>query len=1672
MAKSKRQRELDEYNKRLNREKASGKSQKPVTVLTKDKKASQSWAEDRPQALASKIGSPRKADAQIIYENDKFNKRKKTKDGGNFDWDGNMLKKLPNKQYGRSYADKFNSLANEAGIPMAERGAFKDYLDAKEYKANTTAGYDQAVSRNDERVASTMKKNEREQKEVTKNKKAQEVKNKVDSKRSDNQKGKSAFGKSMDFLASLTAFDDVGYQREQEEKEKAGVERSELDRLATRTVNSANFGIPAQLQKRATGELPDYQSKREFGEGGGSDVISDMLGYVAPGVGLAKAGRLLGVGADLSKNALSGAGMLTRAKEGAQIGFAMSGAETAGREALNPDDYNWKQNLGQIALETGAGALLDPVVDMIGPLAKAGADRSMRGAVDSTNADVLSRMMEGVGDIPTMPSPLDDLRPQQNQLERLMGEAQRTQVQAPRITEGDPLARGNENLAKYTEDFEASRQLAEQTKQANRANASANQGMTDYEPNFQMVDSNPLRLEAPKPENYPRAYSPDAPVEEKLAYWRDPNTPRTEEDVQEIFKTMQDLEAKASTEFDLNDMEVMRTVSDIAKKDPELQKVESDFTDAKLKLSNVSSTLDEWNHTKEIQALYKEKPEWMKFAMPEPERLSGDYDVPKRFLVSNKNKGGLDIFSASEQAGFGGDIDAFVDHLQNIDFHVGRKKKDIVPAQMNAKWVKEQTQRYTQGEEVLKARLRQEMGIDDNLQAQIEELSTLMTPYTPPVQAPANPLEFRTQMPLETPRNPITEITYPNNQYAIDRPMQEASATTVTPNDGPESLAIEQLSPEVAPEPKMVRVKNQEDVQTQAVEIAVNNPKELKTLISKGSKESDMYADRIIDTATKNPVLKVFRNYRQKMVSSKVGATYAERDLLKREIPRVKERLASASSEWEKNSIQYELDELTRRMKATKDTSYTQMALENETGADIKASNLGIEFVTKLNKIEGTTIAEATEWQLARRLDWLRKGDADLGVEPRNIPATWSKWVDDRLASPKPAFEQSEQIFREMQERRLQELMRGGNKSQEEIDRLMREPFYVPAYMDESYKVAKGSNVDKGLKGKPSFQRTTSTDITTIKSLERDGMAGDPMKYIKNPVESIIDDVFKEQRSIARNDTAHQFRRLSQMDDNATYVKEVDQKTFEREGGEMNTDYITGYENGEPFYLKIHPEFRQMLKENDTIDPQGAVQIATSVMSRLKTTSPEYLVTAIPRDIATSFLNTENPVKFAQGLWKSLTDEAYRKTGLDAGVQFRNAYDPQSASQQGVEQLNKQIKEMAGFTDVDATNWEKASSLVSKAWEKSTNFIGYVGQKTDDLPRIIEANIVKERWEKKVLSKTRAEIDDLTKRLETAPKGDFEQGNTSQLQSQLESLQERLAMETRGMEREMTHRGRDVINYQRSGSSGIAKAFKKYVNFANTTTQSKDKIARTFYRDPVGTTIKGATLSAPLGFYAKYMYDNLSEEEQAEYDAIEDYIKQQRYVIPLGGGEYVTVPKVQELAILTNQADAMNGLMSWEGALEYAGSELTPFQLGGVTGGLIKASNDEGGATYGNASQNMAIPSTVLSPLADMALNTKTTFNGKPVSYNREGGSDDWTMDMFKDLTGGSDWANPLQYGALQYGGDWAKYALRGGEYLYDGQDPDGREAVQNINPLQDMIYRRDNPLFKEMLLNKEKLEK
>ncbi|AYC29638.1 hypothetical protein [Paenisporosarcina cavernae] len=179
-------------------------------------------------------------------------------------------------------------------------------------------------------------------------------------------------------VKAANPFDDVGFgdammkSAMEFDKEKSK-QFDSVDRFAGRATNSASMGIMGNLDKRMrNGELPDYLTKRKLGEGGGVDMLADLTGYLVPGAAIARGLKGTKLGANTAKDILSKpltketAKKLAKetSKEGAAVGAIMSAIEIGGREALNPNDTNWKQNLAQFGIETGAGAVLDPLATL------------------------------------------------------------------------------------------------------------------------------------------------------------------------------------------------------------------------------------------------------------------------------------------------------------------------------------------------------------------------------------------------------------------------------------------------------------------------------------------------------------------------------------------------------------------------------------------------------------------------------------------------------------------------------------------------------------------------------------------------------------------------------------------------------------------------------------------------------------------------------------------------------------------------------------------------------------------------------------------------------------------------------------------------------------------------------------------------------------------------------------------------------------------------------------------------------------------------------------------------------------------------------------------------------------------------------------------------------------
>lgn len=139
----------------------------------------------------------------------------------------------------------------------------------------------------------------------------------------------------------------------------------ELNRGAARILNSVTLGGTGEMYKRThDGKTHRFldSSDRTFG-GKATDFLTDTLGYLVPGTGLARVARGVGLGAKAGTKGLKRVGQT--AAEGAAIGGAMSAAEVGIREGLNPNDYTAKDNLKHIGLNVALGAVVDPAADAL-----------------------------------------------------------------------------------------------------------------------------------------------------------------------------------------------------------------------------------------------------------------------------------------------------------------------------------------------------------------------------------------------------------------------------------------------------------------------------------------------------------------------------------------------------------------------------------------------------------------------------------------------------------------------------------------------------------------------------------------------------------------------------------------------------------------------------------------------------------------------------------------------------------------------------------------------------------------------------------------------------------------------------------------------------------------------------------------------------------------------------------------------------------------------------------------------------------------------------------------------------------------------------------------------------------------------------------------------------------
>ncbi|MBO0959570.1 hypothetical protein J1P26_07460 [Neobacillus sp. MM2021_6] len=293
-----------------------------------------------------------------------------------YKWETDLLKPLSIKKYGRSYNDKFSKLSREQGIDNEDE--YRRHMDFEEdRKIEGRLGHGAYTQKEIlDGIFANMEKNTSQSVERNRNKEMYEPpkvqkttvqKEEVVPKK---KKNKNLLDDLKDIgrLAkdTLNPFDDVsvGQAAKNYANRNQSKTFSEIQRGSNRAVDSASFGVIGNLDKKMSGQTPDYLSQRKFGEGGGTDMLTTGLGYLVPGVGgykalnSSKAGKAL---TEFGSKSLPKR-LVSEAAKGSAIGAGISGAEVAAREGFNPTDYNWKDNAKYIGMNTAIGGLADPLL--------------------------------------------------------------------------------------------------------------------------------------------------------------------------------------------------------------------------------------------------------------------------------------------------------------------------------------------------------------------------------------------------------------------------------------------------------------------------------------------------------------------------------------------------------------------------------------------------------------------------------------------------------------------------------------------------------------------------------------------------------------------------------------------------------------------------------------------------------------------------------------------------------------------------------------------------------------------------------------------------------------------------------------------------------------------------------------------------------------------------------------------------------------------------------------------------------------------------------------------------------------------------------------------------------------------------------------------------------------
>jgi hypothetical protein len=850
----------------------------------------------------------------------------------------------------------------------------------------------------------------------------------------------------------------------------------------------------------------------------------------------------------------------------------------------------------------------------------------------------------------------------------------------------------------------------------------------------------------------------------------------------------------------------------------------------------------------------------------------------------------------------------------------------------------------------------------------------------------------------------------------------------------------------------------------------INTPKETSTPKVEDSKQSNDFlmrlnAQKFNDADSQTPKLfsdgevgseEAIDRFADKFYENYVNSTHsfkvAEEKVIANEIKRLEES----------GSAPKKVEQLKQQLKEVKKSgSAVEKAVSNELGAGVAAKESLKRHFKVFDSIVSSDaeMAEALTYQLARDLDWRRKhGFLDdeytinEGVDWNHINEIINRGQDNEV------FKQFNVAFRDLTQE-WRDVMRQYNQIDDASYKALSEnPYYMPLARDFSPEM---NNVDRGMRGKG-----TATNRSSGPTILHTISGGDVKALFKNPIDTLVNNTFAVYKNAYKEETGRQLLRLAKMDKDGLFFHEVS-------GNATGGNIVRVSNGGKARYVRLQPDLIQVLKENEEYIKTDFLGKLTSAFASLKTRSLEYQSGAIVRDLGSGYVNSQitDPFRYTAEVMKAIKNKNASVKEI-AGF-FDKAYNDHTG---GIDpdKILTEFKKQQGVTVVDAkdkSTWNKAVATISNIFDKATKPITALGQFVDEIPRDIEVR----ETERLFMKKHGQQIQNLQNRLDEI-NGQLRQSQSAtdpfdpalqgvdKLQSQKTQIEEMLENFNRDLRREQLFRSRDVMNYKRQGRGGVAKKIKQWVIFANTTTQSKDKLVRSFIERPGATLFKVGVLLSPMIAAQKIMYETMSDSDKEVYDKTPSYIKNFNYVF-VDDGQVTVLPKLHELALISNPIEAALNDDPLNDSMRLLAKEATPFQLGNIAQGLVP--DVEGNTLFNNAPMTgnmmgVSAPSTVLTPFLDTMVNDKTGFNRKPISYNQDS-ANEWTQDVFKGVTGDNPNADRVQYLIQQLLGDYGKYGSYAADYLVDPSNQDKLDdMLRYLNPAQDRYYSPNSKFFRE----------